>query len=170
MSEEPTKSTRWFDKPFIGQYSLLDFSRTGIALAFIFLCMTFLTLYVHHQVEETAEIKAGVRVEYVNMTREDVYNNAGTLILQAPDMVIDKILEFPVSYDKLGMQGYIILDTVTGVRYMWIRNEFGVAITKYWTWEEAQWFKEHIQLPADHEYKDLSKDRPTRFGPDSDGE
>jgi len=147
-----------FYRPIIGKHSPMDFIKTGLSFLFIILCMSFLALYIHKSVEDAISKKSSFEVEFVNMLREDVYNKANNLILKAPDLVIDRILEFPISYDKLDMQGYILLDTHTGVKYMYIRNKNGIAITKYWTQSEL----EHIKGELYHQFDDIYKDRPLR--------
>jgi hypothetical protein len=156
-NEQEDRPIKWIYRPIIGKYSPLDFARTGIAIGFIMACMSLLTLYIHYEIDTTSELKSTFDVEFVNMTREDVYDKDNNLVLKAPDLIIDRILEFPLSYDKLDMQGYILLDSVTGIRYMYIRNTSGIAITKYWTWEESQYLAVRV-----HEYKDMYEDRPLR--------
>lgn len=158
MTEEQLENLKWYDHHIIGQYSTIDFARTGIALIFITMCVTFITLYIHKSVDETTQNKLAIHTEFVNMTRNSVYDPANNLVLKAPELVIDRILEFPVSYDKLDMQGYIILDTVTGVRYIYLRNAFGITFTKYWTGKEL----EFLGGDPNHTYQDLYKDRPLR--------
>lgn len=152
MSEE---NTNWFDRPIIGKYSTIDFARTGLALMFIASCIVFITIYIHRAVEEQRD---DIIVEYVNMTRADVYDEDNNLILKAPDLVVDRILEFPISYDKLDIQGYILIDSATGVKYLYIRNTFGISMSKYWTKSEF----ESIGGDPNHHFLDLYKNRPSK--------
>lgn len=140
---------RWYDKPFLGQYSIVDFIRTGMALIFIALCVSFIFLYIHQQIDFSS--KRDMLIEYVNMQRDDIVDPDNHLILKAPDLVIDKILEFPITYNKLDIYGYILLDTETSGRYLFLRSGDGtrMAITKYWSERELLHLRElhtHLQI------------------------
>lgn len=140
IMDKESKDLKWFEKPFIGRYSVIDFARTGIAIIFIMLCMSFLTLYVHKAVNETAIKKREIRVEYINFQQDDEYIGDSDLIREAPDLVIDEIIKFPISYNKFDIHGYMLLDPDTGARYLYVRNGDGsaMAVTRYWTEEEIK--------------------------------
>lgn len=154
MTEEQPK---WFEKPLVGRYSVLDFARTGLAVIFIMVCMSALTLYLHYAVEKARQ-ESVTTVEYVNMQQEDITDGFGTLIAKAPDLVIDRIIEFPMSYNKLDMHGYILVDSTTNMRYLYLRtgDNKAIAITKYWTKRESEIFgslMEHLSSQQEHNEK-----------------
>lgn len=136
---------KWIEKPILGQYSPLDFARTGLAIIFIGVCMSALTLYVHHQIDTVKN--DSVVIEYINMAREDVYDEENGIIVAAPDLIIDRILEFPVAYNKYGTHAYILRDKspeAGGARYLYVHNDKGIAITRYWNLSELELFKSHV--------------------------
>jgi len=126
------QNDKWFETTFIGNYSILDFARTGIAVVFIMMCLMFLTYYIINTVKKTSEGK--VVIEYVNVQQDDILGPEGNLILAAPDLIIDKVIDFPVSYGHTDVVGYILRDKITNVRYMYVRYggaHGAIGLTRY---------------------------------------
>jgi hypothetical protein len=125
------KELKWFKRPILHTYSVLDFARTLLTIIFISILISSLTIFIHEEIQRGAD-KNKV-VEYVNMQNHDIVFDNG--IEYMPDLIIKRVLKFPLAYNENNTTGYILQDKKTGVKYIYIHTGGpggGPALTRYW--------------------------------------
>lgn len=125
-----TIPTSFLRKPFIWKYSIVDIVRTLLALLFIFLIMSSLTIYLHTQIQERSLSLSKKIVEYVTTT-----DNTNTLEPKKVHFVVDSTFSFPIHYKDKISTGYILRDVDTDIKYIYTNTggENGSStLTRYW--------------------------------------
>lgn len=106
----------------------MDIIRSTLATVFIIILMSFLTLYIHKQIDERATYLSNKNIKYIYVN-EDTRHIPGSSRL-----VVESVIDFPISYGGEFKSGYIIKDEATDVKYIFINyGKNGNSImTRYW--------------------------------------
>jgi len=122
--------SNWLCKPFIGRYSIFDIIKSLLAVIFIFIIMSSLTIYIHAQIEEKSLHLSKQMVEYITVS-----GDIDPTTVQTINLVVESSFTFPIHYKHGPSTGYILKDTSTGVKYIYTNTggeDGGSTFTRYW--------------------------------------